>query len=132
MFNYMAFIGCKLYIRHPKNMNRVHKDTKDLVSVIITGGKDTSGGDTVFYYGVKTSNLGSRAYILKHLHGRMIFCPFEKVFHEGTLWSGYRTLISFILAKQIFLHLFRHGDRFYNRYLNSVDKKNILMMMVLG
>ena len=76
----------------------------------------------MFYDGVKTSDLGSRAHILKHLHGGMIFGPFEKVFHEGTLWSGYRAVIYFILTKTIFLHFFRHGDQFYNRYLNSVDK----------
>ena len=69
-------------------MNHVHKNTKYLVSVIITLGIDISGGDTVFYDGVKTSGLGSRAHILKHLHGRMIFGPFEKVFHEVTLeWT---------------------------------------------
>ena len=119
----MAVIGGKLYSTHPKNLNCVHKYTKYLVSVIITVVKDLSGGDTVFYDGVKTSVLGSRAHILKHLHGRMIFGPFEKVYHEVTLWSGYRAVISFILAKKIFLHLFRHGDRFYNRYLKSVDKK---------
>ena len=118
----MAVIGGKLYRNHPKNLNHVHKDTKDLVSVIITLGKYISGGDTVFYDGVKTSDLGSRAHILKHLHGRMIFGPFEKVFHEGTLWSGYRAVISFILTKQIFLHFFCHGDQFYKRYLNSVNK----------
>ena len=59
-----------------------------MVSVIITLGKDISGGDTVFCYGVKSSDFGSRARILKHLHGRMVFGPFEKVFHESTLWSG--------------------------------------------
>ena len=64
-----------------------------MVSVIITVGKDISGGDTVFYDGVKTSYLGSRAHILKHLHGRMLFGPFENAFHEITLWSGYRAVI---------------------------------------
>ena len=59
-------------------MNHVHKDAKDLVSIIITVGKYISGGDTVFYDGVKTSDLGSRDHILKHLHGRMIFGPVEK------------------------------------------------------
>ena len=49
----MAVIGGKLYHNHPKNMNNVHKDIKDLVSVIITLGKYISGGDTVFYDGVK-------------------------------------------------------------------------------
>ena len=69
------------YSNHPKNLNHLYKDTKYMVSVIITLGKDISGGDTVFYYGVKKSDLGSRAHILKQLHGRMIFGPFEKVFH---------------------------------------------------
>ena len=56
----------------------------------------------------------------------MVFGPFEKVLHEGTLWSGYRAVISFILTKQIFLHFFCHGNRFYNQYLNSVDKRKYL------
>ena len=80
-------------------------------------------GTLCFYYGVKTSDLGIRAHILKHLHGRMIFGPFEKVFHEGTLWSGYRAIIIFTLIKQIFLHFFRHGGRFYNLYINTTNKK---------
>ena len=123
IFTPMAVIGDKLYHNHSKNLNHVHKDTKDLVSVIITLSKSISGGDTVFYDEVKPSDLGSRAHISKHLHGRMIFGPFEKNLHEGTLWSGYRAVIYFIFTKQTFPHFFRHGDRFYNRYLNSVDKK---------
>ena len=74
----MAVIGGKLYSNHPKNLNHVHKDIKGLSSVIIIVGKDISGEGTVFYDVVKTSDLGSRAHILKHLHGRMIFGPFEK------------------------------------------------------
>ena len=62
----------------------------------------------------------------------MIFGPLECFSHEGTLLSGYRAVISFILTKQIFLHFFRHGDQFYNRYIDTKDKKNILMMMILG
>ena len=89
IFTSMAVIGGKLYRNHPKNRNHMHKDVKDLVSVIITLGKDISGGDTVFYDGVKSSDFGSRAHILKHLHGRIVFGPFGNVFHEGTLWSGY-------------------------------------------
>ena len=103
-------------------MYHVHKDSKYLVYFIITLGEDISRGGTVFYDGVKTSDLGSRSCVLKNLHGRMIFGPFEKNFHEGTLWSGYRAVISFTLTKQIFLHFFCRGDRFYNRHLNLVDK----------
>ena len=57
-------------------------------------------------------------------HGRMVFGTFEKVFHEGTLWSGYRSVISFILTKQTFLRFYRHQDHFYDRYLNLVNKTN--------
>ena len=103
----MAVIGGKIYSNHSKNLNYAHNYSKDLFSVIIIMGGGVSGGDTVFYDGVKTSDLGSRAHVLKHLHGRMIFGPFEKI-HEGTLWSGYRAVISFILAKQIFLHFCQH------------------------
>ena len=106
----MSVIGGRLYHNHPKNLNHMHKDVKDLVSVIITLGKDIIGVDTVFYDGVKTYDFGNRSHILKHSHGRMVFGPFDKVSHEGTLWSGYRSVISFILAKQIFL-LFLSSSR---------------------
>ena len=53
IFTSIAVIGGKLYRNHPKNLNPVHKDTKYLVSVIITLGKYISGGETVFYDGVK-------------------------------------------------------------------------------
>ena len=57
----MAVIGGKLYSNHPKNLNHVHKDTTYLVSVTIALGKYISGGDTVFYDGVKISDLVSTA-----------------------------------------------------------------------
>ena len=107
-------------------MNRVHKDNKDFLSVIITLGNNIRGGDTVFYKGVKTYDLGSRAHVLKHLHGRIIFVPFAKCFHEGTLWRGRMAVISFILTKQIFVYFYRHGDRFYSQYINKTIKTKYL------
>ena len=103
-----------------------------MVYVIITVGKYISGGDTMFYDGVKTYYLGSISHILKHLHGRMIFDPFENVFREVTLWSGYRAAIPFILTKQIFLHFFRHGDWFITDIKIQQTKNIILMMMFMG
>ena len=41
-------------------------------------GMNICGRDTVFYGRLKSSYLGNRANVLKHLHGRMIFSPFEK------------------------------------------------------
>ena len=80
VFTSMDVIGGKLYSNHLKNMNHVHKDNTNLVSVIITVGKDIIGGYTVFYDGLKTSYLGSRGHILKHLHGKMIFSTFKNSF----------------------------------------------------
>ena len=62
----MAIFGGRLFSNHPKNMNHIHKDSKDLVYVIITQGKYIIGGDTVFYDGVKISDLGSIAHVLKY------------------------------------------------------------------
>ena len=88
------------------------------------------GGETVFYDGVKIFELGNRAHVLKKLHGIMILCPFEEKIHEGTLWRGHIAVISFIFTRQIFLHLYRNGDRFYNLYKIKI-KKGILMMVIL-
>ena len=72
-----------------------------MLYVIITLRNNIRGGDTVFCDRVKTSDLGSRAHILKKLHGRMIFVPFD-FFREGNLWRGPRAVISYIITKQIF------------------------------
>ena len=93
----MDVIGGILFSNHHKNLNHLQKDSTDLVPVIITMGGNISGGDTMFYYGVKTSDLGSRFHVLEHLHGRMMFGPFEEKIHEGTLWIGHRSVIYFIL-----------------------------------
>ena len=77
----------------------------------------------MFYYGVKTSDLESISHALKYLHGRMIFGPFERIFHEVTLWRGHRAAIFLILTKQIFLHFCPHRDWFHNRYINKIGKK---------
>ena len=68
IFTSMAVNGDKLYRNHPKNLNHMHKDVKDFVSVIIKLGKDIIGGDTVFYDGVKSCDFGNRVHILEHSH----------------------------------------------------------------
>ena len=54
----MAIIGGKVFSNHPKNMNHLNKDIKDLVCVIITTGNDISEVDYVFYDGVKNMTWG--------------------------------------------------------------------------
>ena len=81
------------------------------MAVIITLGENISWGGTVSYDRVKHIDLGKRNHVLKHLHGRMILGPFERFFHEGFLWRGYRAVISFMISKQ-FLCIFIMGIGF--------------------
>ena len=78
IFTSMAVIGGRLFSNEHKNMNHVNNNSKYLVSVIINLAGNINGGDTVCYDGVKIYDLGSGAHILKHLHRRMMFGPFEK------------------------------------------------------
>ena len=47
-FTSLETIGGNLFPRHAKNLNHVHKDSKDLLSVIIILGTYFNGGETVF------------------------------------------------------------------------------------
>ena len=58
-------------------MNHLHKYGNYLLSVIITLGTNSSGGDTLFYDGLIYSDLGKRAHVIKHLHGRYSVVPSE-------------------------------------------------------
>ena len=75
----MAVIGGRIFSNYYKNLNHVNKYSKYLVSGIITLEADINGGDNMLYDGVKTSDLGSRAHVLKYLHERMIFSLFKKL-----------------------------------------------------
>ena len=52
-------------------------------------------------------------------------------FHEGNLLRGTIALISFIITKKP-LHLYHHGNRFYNRYIYKTDKTKYLDDNVTG
>ena len=61
-FTSLATIGGNLYTRHLKNINRAHKDSKDLLSVIIILGTDVNCGETVFYDG-DNMTVANRAFM---------------------------------------------------------------------
>ena len=44
-FTSLETIGGNLFTRHPKNINHLHKDSNDLLSVIIILGTDVHGGE---------------------------------------------------------------------------------------
>ena len=126
LFTSMASTGSKFFIDHNKNMNHGHKDSKSLVSVIITMGNNIRGGYIVFYAGVKTFVLGSRAHVFKQLPWKNDIWSIWKKIHEGNLWRVHRAVISFILTRQISLHFCFNGETFYNLYINKTDKKRYL------
>ena len=95
----MGTIGGNLYTRHAKNLNHVHKDSKDILPVIIILGTDVNGGETIFYYGEKMNDIEKRAHVLKHSHGRCVIGYFDKILHEGSIWTGHRAILSFNLQK---------------------------------
>ena len=47
-FTSLETIGGNLYTRHAKNLNNVHKQSKDLLSTIIILGTNVNGGETFF------------------------------------------------------------------------------------
>ena len=74
------------------------------------------------------NGIGKRSHVLKHSHGRCDIGAFDKTLHEGSIWTGNRAVLLFILHKSIFIHFVNNGTRFYDKYISSKNKKNILMM----
>ena len=95
----MATIGGNLFTIHPKNLNRVHKDSNNLLSVITILGKNVHGGEKVFYDGENINDIGKRAHVLKHSYGRCMVDPFDKNLHEGYICTGHRAVLYLILHK---------------------------------
>ena len=48
---------------------------------------------------------------------------FDKVLHEGLIWTGHRYVLLFILHKSIFLHFLHNGTIFYDKYISSKHRK---------
>ena len=80
-------------------------------------------GEAVFYDEEKMNEIGKRAHVLKHSHGRYVVGAFDKILHDGSIWTGHRAVLYFILHRSIFIHFLHHGTIFYDRYIAS-DNKN--------
>ena len=127
----MAIIGGNLFTRHPKNLNRAHKDINDLLSVIIILGTYVHGDEKVFNYGEKINDIVEISHVLEHSRGRFVIGDFDEISHEGSICNVHRAVISFILHKSIFLHLVHNGTIFYDKYILSY-LKNIYILMMMG
>ena len=76
-FTSLGTIGGNLFTRYLKNINHVHKDSNDILSVIIILGTYVHGGETVFNDGERMNYIGKRAHFLKHSHGRFVVGCFD-------------------------------------------------------
>ena len=81
--------------------------------MIIILGTDVNGGETFFYDGNIMKDIGKIAHVLKHSHRRCVIGSFDEFLHEGSIWTGHRSVLSFILRKSMFLHFVHNGTRFY-------------------
>ena len=65
------------------------------------------------------NDIGKIAHVLKHSHGRCVIGSFDKILHEGSIWTGHRAVLSFILHKSIFIHFVHNGTIFYDKYIST-------------
>ena len=110
-------------------INRIHKDVNDLLSVVIILVTDVHGGKKVFLNVITMNDIGKKSHVLKHSHGGCVVGFLDKNLHELSIWNRPRSVLSFILHKSIFLHFVHHGKKIYEKYINTDDRTNILMMM---
>ena len=69
------------------------------------------------------NDIGKRAHVLTHSHGRCVVGPFNKILHKGSIWTGNRDVLYFILHKSILIQFGHHGTIFYDKYITSDDRK---------
>ena len=69
-----------------------------------------------------TNDTVKIAHFLKHSHERCVVDVFDKNLHKCFIWTGHRSVLSFILHKSTFIHFVHHGTKFYDRYINSDDR----------
>ena len=84
----MATIVGTLYTSQKNNLNHIHRDSKDLLSVIIILVTDVNGGETVFNDGENMNDIGKRAHLMNHSHVKCVINASDKTLHEGSIWTG--------------------------------------------
>ena len=72
------------------------------------------------------NDIGKRAHVMKHSHGRCVVGAFDKILHKGSISTGHRSVLSFIHHKSIFIQFVHNGTRFYDKYIASYDRNKYL------
>ena len=69
------------------------------------------------------NDIGKKAHVIKHSHGRCLVGAFDKSLLKGSIWTGNRAFLFFILHKYIFIHFVHHGTEFYDRFIKLDGRK---------
>ena len=43
------------------------------------------------------NDIVKRAHVMKNSHGRCVVGAYDKILHEGYIWTGHRSVLSFML-----------------------------------
>ena len=121
-------MGGNLYTRHSKNLNHVHKDSKDILSVILILRTNFNGGETVFNDGENMNDIVKITHLLKHSHGRCVIFLLIKLYIKSLFGTVIKLFYSLSSTNQYFFTLCRMVQDFMKIYISSKNKKNILMM----
>ena len=95
-FTGLAFVG-----KLEDGNNRPHLD-KDLASIIITLGKNVTGGKTRYFNPTNfksnkpESTTGNCVAEVDFIHGQYQIAPFHSVVHSGSNWKRQRGVLSFL------------------------------------
>ena len=114
-----------LFTRHQRNINNVHKDGNDLMSVIILLGTYVNGGQTDFLNIMTMNEIGNRAHFLNHLHGRCVVGALDKNLHKGYIWTGYRAVLFLSYKIQYFFTLYIMIQHFMKNIYSLLTEKYI-------
>ena len=64
----------------PKNLNHVHKYSKDIMSVIVTLGPVVNGGENVLLNGITMDEIVKISNVINNSHVRCVLGAFEKFY----------------------------------------------------
>lgn len=98
----------------------LHKDAKDLITIIVTLSLVYKGGATVYYTGDSvTKNIGRLSKEVPFVHGRVQIGSYDTVIHGVKPFNGTRVTLNFNLKSNTLTHFQENGDKFYLQYYNS-------------
>ena len=100
----------------------LHLDSGDCVNVLLSlGDNSVIGGETIYFDGDSDNKKGKLVASCAFKHGRIqIGNGYHKFYHGTNKWlDRKRGVINFSLKRKILHHFYKHGTRFYDRYVKD-------------